>query len=59
MILIIVLVVTEAGIFFSFVEEIEGIDFKGALKVLADKAGVTLLEVNPALRSEKNSSTKF
>ncbi|MEK7151915.1 MAG: DNA primase [Patescibacteria group bacterium] len=41
------------GDIFSFVEEIEGIDFKGALKVLADKAGVTLLEVNPALRSEK------
>ncbi|MCR4306674.1 MAG: DNA primase [Candidatus Yonathbacteria bacterium] len=41
------------GDIFSFVEEIEGLDFKGALKVLADKAGVTLLEVNPALRSEK------
>jgi len=43
------------GDIFSFVEEIEGLDFKGALKVLADKAGVTLLEVNPALRSEKEA----
>ncbi|MCR4330279.1 MAG: DNA primase [Patescibacteria group bacterium] len=41
------------GDIFSFVEEIEGLDFKGALKVLADKAGISLEEVNPALRSEK------
>jgi DNA primase len=27
---------------FSFVEEFEGLDFRGALKVLADRAGVTL-----------------
>jgi DNA primase len=30
------------GDIFSFVEAIEGLDFKGALKVLADKAGVTI-----------------
>lgn len=30
------------GDIFSFVEQIEGLDFKGALKVLAEKAGVTL-----------------
>jgi len=30
------------GDIFSFVEQIEGLDFKGALKVLADKAGVTI-----------------
>jgi DNA primase len=30
------------GDIFSFVEQFEGLDFKGALKVLADKAGVTL-----------------
>ena len=30
------------GDIFSFVEAIEGLDFKGALKVLADKAGVPL-----------------
>lgn len=27
---------------FSFIEKIEGVDFKGALKLLAEKAGVTL-----------------
>src|SRR3989344_6779228 len=26
----------------SFIEKIEGVDFKGALKILAEKAGVTL-----------------
>jgi len=30
------------GDIFSFVEQFEGLDFKGALKVLADKAGVSL-----------------
>src|SRR6266850_4645479 len=30
------------GDIFSFVEAIEGLDFKGALKVLAEKAGVPL-----------------
>ncbi len=30
------------GDIFSFVEEFEGLDFKGALKLLADKAGVPL-----------------
>jgi len=31
-----------SGDIFTFVEEFEGLDFKGALKLLADKAGVTL-----------------
>ena len=30
------------GDIFTFIQEIEGLDFKGALKMLADKAGVTL-----------------
>lgn len=32
----------EGGDGFSFIEKIEGVDFKGALKLLAEKAGVTL-----------------
>ncbi|MBU6214415.1 DNA primase [Patescibacteria group bacterium] len=33
----------EGGDGFSFIEKIEGVDFKGALKILAEKAGVTLI----------------
>lgn len=32
------------GDIFTFVEEFEGLDFKGALKLLADRAGVSLAE---------------
>lgn len=32
----------EGGDAFSFIEKVEGVDFKGALKMLAEKAGVTL-----------------
>src|SRR3989344_1443642 len=32
----------EGGDMFSFIEKVEGVDFKGALKILAEKAGVPL-----------------
>lgn len=32
----------QGGDIFSFIERVEGVDFKGALELLADKAGVTL-----------------
>ena len=35
-----------SGDIFTFVEEFEGLDFKGALKLLADRAGVTLEPYN-------------
>jgi DNA primase len=35
-----------SGDIFTFVEEFEGLDFKGALKLLSDKAGVPLGEYN-------------
>lgn len=41
------------GDIFTFVEEFEGLDFKGALKMLADKAGVPLDSFNPKEESEK------
>jgi DNA primase len=32
----------KGGDMFTFIQEIEGVDFRGALKILADKSGVTL-----------------
>lgn len=32
----------QGGDMFTFIEKMEGVDFKGALKILAEKAGVTL-----------------
>ena len=43
-----------SGDIFTFVEEFEGLDFKGALKILADKAGV-VLEVYTKEAKEKES----
>jgi len=43
----------KGGDIFSFVEELEGIDFKGALKILADKAGIQLIHTNPKERDEQ------
>lgn len=39
----------------SFVEEIEGLDFQGALKLLADRAGVTLKRERPGSREERDA----
>ncbi len=54
------------GDIFTFVEEFEGLDFKGALKLLADRAGVPLENYNPKEESEKeklyramDESTKY
>ena len=41
------------GDIFTFVEEFEGIDFKGALKILADRAGVVLGVFNKEKEGEK------
>ncbi len=40
------------GDIFSFVQEFEGLDFVGALRVLASRAGVELRRVDPKVRSE-------
>ncbi|MFC1720972.1 DNA primase [Patescibacteria group bacterium] len=44
----------KGGDIFSFVEEMEGIDFKGALKILADRAGVQLEYQNPEKQKESD-----
>lgn len=41
------------GDIFTFVQEFEGLDFIGALKVLAQKAGVELVKEDPKIRSER------
>ncbi|MDP3726580.1 MAG: DNA primase [bacterium] len=45
----------KGGDIFSFVEEIEGLDFPGALKVLAERAGVEISPLNQKDHSEKKS----
>src|SRR3954471_16866259 len=42
------------GDIFRFVEAIEGLDFKGALKVLAEKAGVQLTYEKPEQRDARD-----
>jgi DNA primase len=44
----------QGGDVFSFIEKIEGLDFKGALTVLAEKAGVTLVQENKHSRDLRN-----
>ena len=41
------------GDVFTFVQEFEGLDFRGALKLLAERAGVPLDNYNPKEESEK------
>jgi len=42
------------GDIFSFVEQIEGVEFKEALAILAERAGVVLRSFDPRARSEKS-----
>lgn len=43
----------KGGDHFTFVEEIEGVDFPEALKILAARAGIELVRENPAVISER------
>ncbi len=47
------------GDIFSFVMEMEGLDFKEALNNLAEKAGVELRKINPKLAAEKNKTLEI
>src|SRR5690606_30660155 len=44
----------KGGDIFTFVQEMEGVDFSGALKILAEKAGVELVPEDPRKRSERD-----
>lgn len=43
----------EGGDIFTFVQKIEGLDFRGALKLLAERAGVTLVYAEPDKNRDK------
>ncbi|MEK9201564.1 MAG: DNA primase [Patescibacteria group bacterium] len=43
----------KGGDIFSFVQEVEGVDFPGALKILADKAGIELVSESPERKEER------
>lgn len=45
---------SEGGDMFSFVEKMEGVDFKGALKILAEKAGVPIVYARSEDRSKND-----
>ena len=47
------------GDIFSFVEQYEGLDFRGALKLLAEKAGVPLVYERPEAKSERDRQYKI
>lgn len=48
-----------SGDIFTFVEEFEGLDFKGALRLLADRAGVQLEVYSKENKEEKSEKEKL
>lgn len=44
----------QGGDMFTFIQAIEGVDFKGALKILAEKAGVELITESPEKKNERD-----
>ncbi len=45
----------KGGDIFTFIQEMEGVDFKGALKILADRANVELVPEDPKKRDARES----
>ena len=45
---------SKGGDVFTFVQEMEGVDFRGALKILAERAGIELSEESKESRSERD-----
>lgn len=57
---------SQGGDMFTFIEIMEGVDFKGALKILAEKARVELVPISPEKQTERDrlyalleTATKF
>ncbi len=48
-----------SGDIFTFVQEFEGLDFKGALKLLADRAGVALEVYSPEMKEAESEKEKI
>src|SRR3989344_8411724 len=46
---------SQGGDMFTFIEKMEGVDFKGALKILAEKAGVELVREDPKKRDRRDT----
>lgn len=46
---------SQGGDMFTFVQKMEGVDFKGALKILADRAGVELVAEDPKKRDHRDT----
>ncbi|MFA6519860.1 MAG: DNA primase [Candidatus Paceibacterota bacterium] len=44
---------------FSFIEKVEGVDFKGALKILAEKAGIELTTYSSGEREDKSKKERL
>lgn len=49
----------KGGDVFTFVMEIEGLDFKEALKILAEKAGVEIQKIDPRKTQERNKTMEI
>ena len=45
----------KGGDIFSFVQEVENVDFSGALQILAERAGVQLVRTSPVKKEEKET----
>lgn len=45
----------QGGDILSFVQEIEGVDFRGALQILADRAGVEIKKEHPGVKLDKDN----
>jgi DNA primase len=45
---------SQGGDIFTFTQKMEGLDFKGALKLLAEKAGVELVAEDPKKKNERD-----